>query len=146
MLNKPIKFKMMAMLSMALIFWLSGVNLFAQNKQANSAEPEKKQVPTSQPNVSLSNKVPQIVKQNDAKSKQVESEKQAKREQAIKAKNQAIANESAAKSKQQNTEQSISRTSSTKNSQNKAISSQEWETKKAKLVESLKNKPGSLKL
>lgn len=148
MLNKPIKFKMMAMLSMALIFWLSGVSLFAQNKQANSAEPEKKQVPSAQPKVSLSNHQQKVVKQDAATMKKVAMEQKRKDEQAAEAKKQNLAKKNAKETKKSKQTQSTSAIAPVKATQpltanNEATSAnvqKDWEVKKAKLIQSLKDK------
>lgn len=139
---------MMAMLSMALVFWLSGVSLFAQNKQANSAEPEKKQVPSAQPKVSLSNHQQKVVKQDAATMKKVAMEQKRKDEQAAEAKKQNLAKENAKETKKSKQTQSTSAIAPVKATQsltanNEATSAnvqKDWEVKKAKLIQSLKDK------
>ena len=151
MLNKPIKIRRMAMLSMALIFWLSGVSLFAQNKQANSTEPEKKQVPAAQPKVSLSNKQPSVAKQDDASKKRAAVEQKRKDEQAVEAKKQSLAKENAKNTKTSAQTQSTSakapvnavQSASTKNDVKANDVQKDWEIKKAKITADLKAKGAS---
>jgi hypothetical protein len=151
MLNKPIKIRKMAILSMVLIFWLSGVNLFAQNKQANSTEPEKKQVPTAQPKVSLSNQQPSVAKQDDASKKRVAAENKRRDEQAIEAKKQSLAKENAKDTKTSVQMQSTSakapvnaiQNASTKNDVKANDVQKDWEIKKAKIAADLKAKGAS---
>jgi hypothetical protein len=151
MLNKPIKIRKMAMLSMALIFWLSGVSLFAQNKQANSTEPEKKQVPRAQQKVSLSNQQPNVAKQDDASQKRAAVEQKRKDEQAVEAKKQSLAKENAKNTKTSNQMQSTSakapvnavQSASAKNDVKANDVQKDWEIKKAKIKADLKAKGAS---
>ena len=151
MLNKPIKFRKMAMLSMALIFWLSGVSLFAQNKQANTTEPEKKQVPTAQPKVSLSNQQPGVAKQDDASIKRAALEQKRKEEQALESKKQSLAKENAKSTKTSSHMQSTSakapvnavQSASSKNDVKANTVQKDWEIKKAKITADLKAKGAS---
>lgn len=148
MLNKPIKFRKMAMLSLAFLFWLSGVSLFAQNNQTNPIEPEKKQVPTAQPKVSLSNQEPKALKQDAATQNKVAMEQKRKEEQAIAAKKQVLAKEKAAVQKQSKQVASTSskapvnavQNTPAKNDVKSADLRKDWEVKKAKLIQSLKDK------
>ena len=141
----------MAMLSMALIFWLSGVSLFAQNKQANSTEPEKKQIPTAQPKVSLSNQQPSVVKQDDASIKRAAVEQKRKDEQAVEAKKQSLAKENAKNTKTSNQMQTTSakapvnaaQSASAKNDVKANDVQKDWEIKKAKITDDLKAKGAS---
>ena len=146
MLNKPIKIRKFAMLSMALIFWLSGISLFAQNKQANTVEPEKKQVPSAQPKVSLSNKDPKAKKQDEAASKKAAMEQKRKEEQAVQAKKQTLAKEKAVASavKQPKQMQSTSSKAPSANANVNNTKSEnfrkDWPVKKAKMEADLKAK------
>ena len=152
MLNKPIKIKKIAMLSMALIFWLSGISLFAQNKQVNNTtETEKKQVQSAQPRVSLSNQGSQVQKQDDASIKRAASEQNRKKAQADEAKKQNLANEKSEAVKQPKQVQSTSAKAPVNavqpvqvNNDAKAGSVQkDWEIKKAKIAADLKSKGAS---
>jgi hypothetical protein len=151
MLNKPIKIRKMAMLSMALIFWLSGVSLFAQNKQANSTEPEKKQVPRAQQKVSLSNQQPNVAKQDDASQKRAAVEQKRKDEQAVEAKKQSLAKENAKNTKTSNQMQTTSakapvnavQSASAKNDVKANDVQKDWGIKKAKITADLKAKGAS---
>jgi hypothetical protein len=151
MLNKPIKIKEMAMLSLALIFWLSGISVFAQNKQANTTEPEKKQIPAAQPKVSLSNKQPMVVKQNEATKKRVAEEQQRKEEQAAESKKQTLAKEQTKETKKAAPMQLTSvktpansvQNASIKNEAKATDAQQAWEKKKASVTASLKAKGAS---
>lgn len=146
MLNKPIKIRKFAMLSMALFFWLSGISLFAQNKQTNTVEPEKKQVPSAQPKVSLSNQDPKAKKQNEVSLKKAAMEQKRKEEQASEAKKKTLAKEKAAASAVKQPRQ-VGSTSSkapvtnatTSNSQSENFR-KDWPQKKAKLEADLKAK------
>lgn len=157
MLNKPIKIKMMAMITMALFFWLSGVTLYAQNKQTNNTEPEKKHVPTARPKVSMSNQDPNAKKADEtAVRKQAQLDK-LKQEQGAEAKRQSIAKENAAKSKTSKNTASTSAkapvnavtgvNSNQTASANPSVSSQDiqkdWEKKKAKMSADMKAKGAS---
>jgi hypothetical protein len=157
MLNKPIKIKRIAMLTMALFFWLSGVSLFAQNKQSNSQEPEKKQVPSAHPKVSLSNQDPKVKKADeDALRKQAQMEK-LRQQQAADAKKQSQAKAEAKAPKTSKSTASTSAKAPTANaavtnsnqetSANKAANAQDiqkdWEKKKAKITADMKSKGAS---
>ena len=139
------------MLSMALIFWLSGVSLFAQNKQANSTEPEKKQVPRAQQKVSLSNQQPNVAKQDDASQKRAAVEQKRKDEQAVEAKKQSLAKENAKNTKTYNQMQTTSakapvnavQSASAKNDVKANDVQKDWEIKKAKITADLKAKGAS---
>lgn len=151
MLNKPIKIRKIAMMSMALIFWLSGVSLFAQNKQTTTADPEKKQVPTAQPKVSLSNQKPQVEKQDEASLRKAAMEQKRKEDQAVEAKKEAAAKAKTAEAKQSKNAQSTSskptvgavKSSPVNNSVNTADIQKDWEIKKAKVSADLKAKGAS---
>jgi hypothetical protein len=152
MLNKPIKIRKFAMMSVALIFWLSGVSLFAQNKQVSTAEPEKKQVPSAQQKVSLSNKGPQVQKQDEATAKRAASEQKRKEAQATEAKKENLAKENAAAVKQSKHVETTSakapvnavQNAQTNNNNAKTGSiQQDWEIKKAKIAADLKAKGAS---
>lgn len=148
MLNKPIKFRKMAMLSLALLFWLSGVSLFAQSNQTSPVEPEKKQVPTAQPKMSLSNQATSVQKQDAATQKKVAMEQKRKEEQAIAAKKQVLAKENAGVQKQSKqvaftaSKAPVNAVQNTpaKNDVKSADLRKDWEIKKAKLIQSLKDK------
>ena len=141
----------MAMLTMALIFWLSGVSLFAQNKQTTATEPEKKQVPSAQPKVSLSNKQPMVVKQDEATKKRVASEQQRKEEQAIEAKKQTLAKDNTKEVKKSSQLQTTSAKAPINNVQNPSVKNdvkssdlqKDWSIKKAKIEADLKSKGAS---
>lgn len=150
MLNKPIKIRKFAMLSMALIFWLSGVSLFAQNKQTNQAEPEKKQVPLAQPKVTLSNQQPQAAKQDEVSLKKAAMEQKRKDEQALEAKKQMQAKEKATAKQAKNSASTAANATpnNTQNSQTKKDVKTEnvksdWDIKKAKIAADLKAKGAS---
>lgn len=148
MLNKPIKFRKMAMFSLALLFWLSGVSLFAQNNQTSPIEPEKKQLPTAQPKVSLSNQEPKALKQDAATQNKVAMEQKRKEEKAIAAKKQVLAKENAAIQKQSKQVASTSSKAPVNTTQDAQVNSnvkvadvqKDWEVKKAKLIQSLKDR------
>jgi hypothetical protein len=151
MLKKPNKFKTLAMLSMALIFWLSGVSLFAQNKQATPTEEEKKQLRTAQPKGSLGNQQPAHVKQDEATTKKIELQKVRKEELAAESKKQSLAKENAKEAKKSNQVQSISakapanavQNASTKNDATANDVHKDWAIKKAKIAANLKAKGAS---
>lgn len=151
MLNKPNKIRKFAMLSMALLFWLSGVSLFAQNKQANSTEPEKKQVPSAQPKVSLSNKQANVAKQDEATIKRAAAEQKRKDEQAVEAKKQSLAKENAKVTNPSGQMQSTSSKAPVNAVQNAPAKNnvkandvqKDWEIKKAKITSDLKAKGAS---
>lgn len=136
-------------MSMALIFWLSGVSLFAQNKQTNKTEPEKKQVPTAQPKVSLSNQQAKATPQDEASIKKAAQEQKSKDEQAAKVKSENLAKEKATPVKHSANVQTTSSKAPTANtskanSTNQSAKSQDirkdWEIKKAKMVADMKAK------
>jgi len=151
MLNKPIKIRKLALLSMALIFWLSGMSLFAQNKQVNTAEPVKKQVKTAQPKVTLSNQQPKAVQINEATMKKVALEQKRKDDQAAEAKKQNLAKEQAKEPKKSNQIHSTSskaqvntnQNATQKNDANVASIQKDWEVKKSKIIADLKAKGAS---
>jgi hypothetical protein len=144
MLNKPIKFRKMAMFSLALLFWLSGVSLFAQNNQTSPIEPEKKQLPTAQPKVSLSNQEPKALKQDAATQNKVAMEQKRKEEQAIAAKKQNLAKENVVPKKTSKEVASTSSKAPVNSNQSAEVKSanfqKDWEVKKAKLIQSMKDK------
>jgi hypothetical protein len=151
MLNKPIKITKFAMLSMALIFWLSSMSLFAQNKQVNSTESGKKTVPSAQVKVSLSNQEPKVKKQDDAVVERAANEQKRRDEQAVEAKKQSLAKENAKDKKTSNQMQSTTAKapvnavpSASSKTEVKANDVQkDWEIKKAKITADLKAKGAS---
>jgi hypothetical protein len=151
MLNKPNKIRTFAMFSVALFFWLSGMSLYAQNKQANSTEAEKKQVPASQPKASLSNKQPMVAKQEEATIKKAAMEQKKRNEQAVEAKKQNLAKEKAEQSKNSTQMQSTSAKAPVNTVQSAAVKNEvkasdiqkDWEIKKAKIANDLKARGAS---
>ncbi|HRG59609.1 MAG TPA: hypothetical protein PK323_11680 [Bacteroidia bacterium] len=155
MLNKPIQIKKIAMIMMALVFWISGVSLFAQNKQANNTDLPKKQVATEKPKVSLSNQDPNAKKVDDATARKIAQEEKLKQDRAAEAKRQNSAKEVAA-TPVKTSKSSVSTSSKApavtmqKTSTNQASSTnqaaksqdiqKDWEIKKAKLTADMKAK------
>jgi hypothetical protein len=143
MLNKPIKNSKFAMLTMALIFCLSGFSLFAQNKQANSSISDKKQLPSAQTKVSLSNQGSSVSKQDEATQKRIALKDERKAE---KLKKQNIAKEDQMEVKHSKNNQTISskvylnQTNMESSKPSSEASNKDWEIKKTKLIQSLKSK------
>jgi hypothetical protein len=147
MLNKPIKFRKIVMMSMAIIFWLSGISLFAQNKQTDKSEPEKKQVPNAQPKVTLSNKQTNAPQKDEAALKQKQKD-----EKAVQSKNEKITKKQVVPVKHSSNVQTTSSKAPTAattktNNDNSTVESaksqalqKDWEIKKAKMIAAMKAK------
>lgn len=143
---------------MALVFWISGANLFAQNKQVSNTELPKKQVATEKPKVSLSNQDPNAKKVDEATAKKMAKENQLKQERAAEAKKQNLAKENitapvkASKSTVSTSSKAPAVTIQNANNNQAASTNQsaksqdikkDWEIKKAKITADMKAKGAS---
>lgn len=147
MLNNPNKLKGIAVLTMALVFWLSGTSLFAQNKQTNPTEPQK--VVPSRPKESLSNQEPSSKKQQDkaALEKQAKAQ-QLKENQGIEAKKKSMEKMNASEPKHSKQVHNTSADAPAKQAMAKPETSEkstsgiqkDWEIKKSKIAADLKAK------